>query len=480
MRELGKRLSVGLLVVVLVTTLTSTVAWAGLPTAPGSLVATPSTSQVALAWGLPSDLGGETLTDYIIEYSADSGTTFLRFLDGTSTTRSTTVTGLTNGTTYLFRVSAVVNVSGQGPASTAASAKPFANYTVADVAQFSACPQGVIPSAGFTDTVSTDVDCIAYYGITKGTTATTYSPLDPVSRWQMALFLTRMATRTGVALPDGSAQGFTDIAGESAEIQTAINQIKQLGITIGKTATTYAPADNVTREEMALFISRFLKKAKVGPGGSEAYVTGSSGPKEIKSLITDFNFTDISYWSITMDIQNAIANLWNLGVTDRQTVSTYEPTVVMTRKSMAIFMTNALAHTSARPVGLVLQPSTYRAQGSPTVYVSVTHRDADFSPVVGTRVDTFRFNHTIVTTTVRFDSNGFCSSTEVTQISNLKCMIDASDPLTDANGNLATFWEIAPSVNKVDLWAWTGSLNAVYDNDIHGPAASKVTVETYA
>ena len=38
-----------------------------------------------------------------------------------------------------------------------------------------------------------DIDCIAYYGITKGTSATTYSPLMSVSREHMALFLTRLA-----------------------------------------------------------------------------------------------------------------------------------------------------------------------------------------------------------------------------------------------------------------------------------------------
>ena len=43
-----------------------------------------------------------------------------------------------------------------------------------------------------------DIDCIAYYGITKGTSATTYSPLMSVTREHMALFLTRLAGLVGI------------------------------------------------------------------------------------------------------------------------------------------------------------------------------------------------------------------------------------------------------------------------------------------
>ena len=130
-----------------------------------------------------------------------------------------------------------------------------------------ACPGTTASAAGFTDTTSTDVDCIKMHGITTGVTATTYEPASNIPRFQMALYLTRFATAAGTTLGSGADQGFTDISGYSAAIQTAINQIKQLGITTGKTATTFAPDDNVTREEMALFIERFLTNSIAGPGG---------------------------------------------------------------------------------------------------------------------------------------------------------------------------------------------------------------------
>ena len=475
--SLLRRISTSL-VLALIASLVPTTAWAGVASAPTGLTATAGNTQAALIWVTPTSDGGETITDYIIEYSSSAGAAYSRFFDGVGTGLTATVTGLTNGTAYLFKVSAVVNVSGQGPASSTAAATPFVVHTANDAPTFSACPSGVAAAAGFTDTTSTDVDCIRYYGITNGTTATTYSPYDTVTRWQMALFLTRMAGPAGVTLGSGVDQGFADILGKSTEIQTAINQIKQLGITVGKTATTFAPDDNVTREEMALFISRFLTNATVGPGGNTELGSGSSPYLVIKSNDTDHNFTDLGNLAL-WESQTSVINLWNLGVTDVQTATTYEPTVPMTRSSMATFITNALAQTNARPAGLVLQASTYRAQGTPLVSFSVTHRTDGFVPIAGSYVDTFKFTHTLVTTTTRFDAAGKCSSTFVTLVGNTKCTVDIADPSTDSSGNMALFSEVMPSANKQDLWAWTADLATIYDNDDHAAAASKVTIETY-
>ena len=483
LRPLKRLVAVSSVVALAVVGLTPGTAWAGTPGAPTALAGTAGDTQVALTWTAPSDTGGGGgITDYIIEYSPDAGVTYYRFIDAVSATASVTVTGLTNTVVYRFRVSAV-NSSDVGVPSdvlTGATATPFVVHTAADLATYSACPAtGVIPAAGFTDTTATAVNCIKYYGITKGTTATTYSPYDKVTRWQMALFLTRLGAKAGITLPDGSAQGFTDVSGYSTEIQTAVNQLKQLGITVGKTATTYAPADNVTREEMALFITRLLKKATVGPGGNTEYVSGTSGVKEIKSNDTDFNFTDINQG--TMEVRNAIINLWNLGVTDVQAGTLYEPTVPMTRSSMATFMTNALAHTSARPAGLIMQASTYFVSGSPIVYFSVTHRTADFLPIAGSSVDTFKHTRSIVTGNVPFDSNGYCTAnTVVGSVGNTKCFVDTLDPKTDASGNLAIFFLSMPTVSLQDVWAWTATPTLMYDNDLHGAGASKITVQTHA
>lgn len=443
--------------------------------APTAISGTVGNAQISLSWTAPS--GSPALTDYIVEYTT-TGTTWLQFSHQASTTASITVTGLTNNVEYSFRVSPV-NSDGIGTASGIVTVTPVSDHTPNDLPTYSACPTGVAPSAGFTDITSTQVDCIKYYGITKGTTATTYSPMETVTRWQMALFLTRMAVPAGITLGDGTGHGFTDIGGKSAEIQTAIGQIKQLGITVGKTATTFAPDDKTTREEMALFLTRLLKKATVGPGGNTEYVTGSTGAKEIKSNDTDHNFSDITGATLYESL-SAIKNIWNLGVTEVSTATTYGPQDDMTRKAMAIMMANALSHTNARPAGLVLQSNTYRVGGTPTITLSATHRTTDFLPVSGTPVDTFRFDHVITTTPVRFASTGLCSGTEATTVGSTRCTVDVADPTTNASGNLADFSAFLPAINQVDFWAWTAAVGTAYDNDLHASGASKITVATTA
>ena len=95
-----------------------------IPSAPLNLVATYGDAQVSLGWTKPSDEGGG-ITDYIIQYSSDGGSTWNTFDDGTSTNTFTTVTGLTNGTQYTFRVAAV-NPVGTSSYSNTTSSTPQA------------------------------------------------------------------------------------------------------------------------------------------------------------------------------------------------------------------------------------------------------------------------------------------------------------------------------------------------------------------
>ena len=67
---------------------------------------------VFLGWTAPSDNGGYAITDYRIQYSTD-GIGWTTFDDGVSTATTALITGLSNGTSYRFRVAAV-NVSGVG------------------------------------------------------------------------------------------------------------------------------------------------------------------------------------------------------------------------------------------------------------------------------------------------------------------------------------------------------------------------------
>ena len=89
--------------------------------------------QAALSWDVPAD-NGAAITDYIIERSIAGGA-FSTLADGTGSTPSFTDTGLTNGTEYSYRVSAVNGV-GTGPVSTPVSATPSAGGAALSILAF--------------------------------------------------------------------------------------------------------------------------------------------------------------------------------------------------------------------------------------------------------------------------------------------------------------------------------------------------------
>ena len=83
------------------------------PDAPTGLSSTPGNSQVVLNWTSPANNGGDPVTGYNIYQGTSSGAETI--LTSTSTTATMfTSTGLTNGTTYYFKITAV-SPAGEGP-----------------------------------------------------------------------------------------------------------------------------------------------------------------------------------------------------------------------------------------------------------------------------------------------------------------------------------------------------------------------------
>jgi DNA-binding beta-propeller fold protein YncE len=96
------------------------------PKAPGiitGLTTTIGNKQMTLSWSAPTDNGGTEITDYQIQYKLTSESDWTVFADETSPDTGGIVTGLTNGTSYDFRVNAV-NSIGPGINSDVVSATP--------------------------------------------------------------------------------------------------------------------------------------------------------------------------------------------------------------------------------------------------------------------------------------------------------------------------------------------------------------------
>lgn len=116
---------------------------------------------------------------------------------------------------------------------------------------------------GYSEETRLAIERLAAMGVTTGTGEGTFGPAETVTRRQMALFLTRLMALDGVVLPDGADQGFTDLEGLDPATVVAINQLAQMGVTTGIADGLYGPAGVVTREQMASFLTRTL--AKIAP-----------------------------------------------------------------------------------------------------------------------------------------------------------------------------------------------------------------------
>jgi hypothetical protein len=122
-----------------------------------------------------------------------------------------------------------------------------------------ATDQGFTDIGGYDQATRDAINQLAQLGITQGTGNAMFSPSEPISRWEMALFLIRFVSAVGVAMSDAPAPaGFTDLASFDAETTTAVDHLVELGIAAGTSTTTFEPSNDVLRWQMALFLTRVL------------------------------------------------------------------------------------------------------------------------------------------------------------------------------------------------------------------------------
>jgi subtilisin family serine protease len=98
------------------------------------------------------------------------------------------------------------------------------------------------------------INRLAQANIARGCTTESFCPNDPVTRGQMAAFLSR-----ALDLPSGAIDAFTDDSGDVHE--AAINALAARGITGGCDAgqpERFCPDDTVTRAQMAAFLTRMI------------------------------------------------------------------------------------------------------------------------------------------------------------------------------------------------------------------------------
>ena len=315
------------------------------------------------------------------------------------------------------------------------------------------------PDSGFEDIPANhantgDIDCIAYYGITKGTSATTYSPRMSVTREHMALFLTRLAALVGIEMAsDPGDPGFTDTGELSAKSQTAIAQLADLGIAKGTSTTMYSPADRVKRGQMALFISRLMNLMdpfEDDNDENDAFAYIPSQVEDTDDTPVGSPFTDLG--DTTKTAYDAITNLYELGVASGISATAYAPLADITRAAMAEFMAAVLDHSNARPAGVTAQVSKSTGFGTVEGTLAVSARDDSFAPMADVSIAIF------TNADSDFDDDGECATDDVCDWS------DSENP-TDDSGNYFEVIDVltddgegaAGNMTNSETWyAWMG------------------------
>lgn len=310
------------------------------------------------------------------------------------------------------------------------------------------CPES-IPSAGFLDLggMSTEtidaIDCVVHYGISQGVAPTQFAPLTSVPRWQMALFLVRSARVIGITLPDGNSVQFTDVSGLPADVQLAIRQLGQLGITTGVGEGLFAPYQLVSRWQMAVFIGRLLNQIGIVSSGAST------------------SFTDLG--GLSSEAASAISLLVSRGIAAGTTSTTFAPHDAIPRWQLALMLARTLNSVSARFVilSISLTATTVPVVGSAIATVTATKPDG--TPYSGLLVDVFVGTATGPGNTCQLDSDAGINGGDAGTSTN--CTIDVADLRTNSAGQV-TFGLTHSTVAEVDtVWAWVSNTGAVFDAD---------------
>ena len=191
---------------------------------------------------------------------------------------------------------------------------------VRDIAD--ACPQTETPSSGLSGVpggaTGDAVDCLAWYGVTRGTAGGGYDAGRSITRGQLASFVTRVVPLLGGSLPPQAPDAFGDDDGSTHE--AAIDAVAAAGIVRGRPDGSFGPDEAVTRDQMATFLDRTWE-----------HVSGSRLPWGPDAFGDDRGVHE-----------EAIDRVAAAGVTGGRTLGAYDPRSPVTRGQMAAFLSRLL------------------------------------------------------------------------------------------------------------------------------------------
>ena len=194
-----------------------------------------------------------------------------------------------------------------------------------------------LPSSQFSDVSSSvsdpywalwEVEAAYAAGIVKGYDDGTYHPTDPVTRDQMAVYVSRTLASGDSGVPEFTgAPTFTDVPTGYWALKYIEYAVDEQVVT-GYSPTSYAPETVVDRGQMAVFIAR-----AIAPPADRPDLTSYTPP-------TTATFPDVptSFWAYKFVEYIAQASI---GVTKGYPDGDYHPEYVCTRDQMAVYVARA-------------------------------------------------------------------------------------------------------------------------------------------
>ena len=213
------------------------------PSAPQNLSATQGNQVIDLEWDAPASNGGSAISDYKVEYSSNSGSTWSVFARTASSATSQTVSGLINGSQYLFRVSAI-NEAGTSVATTSVAATPSTTPSAPTSLLPTASNQEV--SLSFTAGAnggSAISDYLVEYSTDGGSTWSTYTHTattsSPIVITGLTNYVNHIFRLSGVnANGTGAASSQTNAVKPMGQLTSISLTRNSVGTTVGATFST--------------------------------------------------------------------------------------------------------------------------------------------------------------------------------------------------------------------------------------------------
>ncbi|MGD0111280.1 MAG: S-layer homology domain-containing protein [Armatimonadota bacterium] len=196
-----------------------------------------------------------------------------------------------------------------------------------------------LPTSDFSDVSSStsdpywalwEIEAAYAAGIVKGYSDGTYKPTDPVTRDQMAVYISRALAGGDAAVPSGPATAtFSDVATDYWAFKYVEYAVDK-GVVKGYSDGTYKPADQVTRDQMSVFIARAIATPADG-----ADLVNYTPPAT--ATFPDVPTTFWAYKYVEYIAQPSIA------VTKGYPDGDYHPEYVCTRDQMAVYVARAFS-----------------------------------------------------------------------------------------------------------------------------------------